>query len=272
MTRPLRLIVPDGTYHAVARGIDQGLLFRDDADRHGFLRRLGRVVGRLEWSLLAYCLMDNHYHLLVRTPHANIDRGMQQLNSGHAQAFNRRHGRVGPLFQGRFHAPLIQRDSHVLSVMRYIALNPVAAGLVRVPESWAWSSHPAIVGRIAVPPFLAVDEVLSWFGGSRPRYFAFVDAGDPHEEPDVDGVVYGDSRFARGALPDERPSTEIARRDWTPGRPPLRELLDGHDRPEAVAVAYRKHGYTLSAIARELGVHVSTVSRALRKFERDEAA
>ncbi len=272
MTRPLRLLVPDGTYHAVARGIDQGSLFRDDSDRQVFLRLLARVASRLEWVVLAYCLMDNHYHLLVRTPHGNLDRGMQQLNSGHAQAFNRRHGRIGPLFQGRYHGPLIQRDSHVLEVMRYIALNPVRGGVVRVPESWAWSSHPAMVGRVVAAPFLAVSEVLSWFGGSRAVYLAFVDAGHPRDELDHDGATYGDTEFAQAVLPDDRPSSEIARRDWTRGRPLLRGLLDRDDRGQAIATAYRRHGYPLSAIAVELGLHVSTVSRALRRFEQEDAA
>ena len=273
MTRPLRVSVPDGTYHAVSRGNNKSPLFEDDADCHRFLTLLGRVVERMEWALLAYCLMGNHYHLLVRTPHANLSRGMQQLNSGYAQALHRRRATGGHVFQGRFHGTLIERDSHLLEVVRYIALNPVRAGFVRFPEDWRWSSHEAIVGAARPPGFLARDELLDWFDGSPARYFGFVAAGDPSDEPDYDGAVFGSDRFALGVLPSKRPTAEIARRDWSQARPLLRELMNDGDRGRAIATAYRRYGYTLSAIAFELGVHVSTVSRALRRFEAgDEAA
>jgi REP element-mobilizing transposase RayT len=268
MTRPLRLLVPDGTYHAVARGINRAALFRDDADHAQFLRILARVVDRMGWALLAYCLMGNHYHLLLRTPEANVARGMQQLNSSYAQALNTRYKRSGPVFQGRFHGALIERDSHVLEVIRYIALNPVRAGLVRFPENWRWSSYAATIGAAPAPAFLAVNEVLRWFDGSAARYFGFVAAGDPETDPDFDGVVFGNERFVQGVLADTSRSPEIARRDWSAGRPLLRELFESDDRDAAVARAYREHGYPLSTIALWLGVHVSTVSRALRAFER----
>lgn len=108
-------------------------------------------MARFDWRCLAYCLMDNHFHLLVRTPLANLPRGMQQINSGHAQAYNRRHGRTGPLFERRYGAALVQEDVHLLEIFRYIALNPVRAGLCREPEDYAWSSHAALAG-IAVSP------------------------------------------------------------------------------------------------------------------------
>ena len=270
MARPLRLAVADGIYHVTARGNEQRAIFLDDPDRQAFLRRLHRTTDRFGWRCLSYCLMDNHVHLLVRTPEPNLARGMQQLKSTYAQEFNRRHERVGHLFAGRYGAQLIQRDAHLLTVFRYIALNPVSARLCQRPEDWRWSAHPALIGRIPAAPFLAVDEALAFFAAAGPSRFraygAFVAAADelPALPP---SAAAGDPAFLRATLPDRRPDPEIPLREWGAGRPPLHELLCSGDRA-GIARAYREHGYPMSAIARCLGCHVSTVSRALRAYER----
>ncbi|CAI4033114.1 hypothetical protein DNFV4_03547 [Nitrospira tepida] len=140
-----------------------------------------RVWSRFHLLLHAYCLMDNHYHLLVETPEANLSKAMRQLNGVYTQAFNRRHRRVGHVLQGRFRAIVVDRDSYLLELCRYVVLNPVRAKSTRKPETYAWSSYRATAGLAATPPFLAVDWLLSQFGHQRlaaqRKYRAFVAEG-----------------------------------------------------------------------------------------------
>ncbi|HWQ95123.1 MAG TPA: transposase, partial [Gammaproteobacteria bacterium] len=125
MSRPLRLEFPDALYHVTARGDRQEDIFEDDQDRELFLATLGQVISRFNWICHAWCLMDNHYHLLIQTPDGNLSKGMRQLNGVYTQASNRRHRRVGHLFQGRFKAILVDRDAYLLELSRYVVLNPV---------------------------------------------------------------------------------------------------------------------------------------------------
>jgi putative transposase len=158
-------------------------IFRDDDDRASFLSLLETVVRRHDWSCLAFCLMTTHYHLVVRTPETNLAVGMQRLNSNFAQGFNRKHGETGHLFERRYHAVHIERDSHLLELYRYIALNPVRAGLCSRPEAWSWASYPALVGLAPLPTFIATDWVLVYFGSdperARERLRAFVEDVEP---------------------------------------------------------------------------------------------
>jgi putative transposase len=133
MARPLRIKFPGAVYHISSRGNDRKEIFRDDQDREDFLKFLHRVTVRYHWLCYAYCLMDNHYHLLVETPEGNLSIGMRQLNGVYTQWFNKVHGRVGHLFQGRFKGIVIQKDSHLLETSRYHVLNPLRAKLVNNP-------------------------------------------------------------------------------------------------------------------------------------------
>ena len=140
MARPLRIEFPGAVYHVTSRGNERKAIFRDDQDRKTFLDTLKDVTRRYNWLCHAYCLMDNHYHLLIDTPNGNLSIGMRQLNGVYTQGFNKRHGRVGHLFQGRFKAVLVQKDNHLLEACRYVVLNPVRAERVQRPEEWIWSS------------------------------------------------------------------------------------------------------------------------------------
>lgn len=142
-------------------------LFLQDRERGFFLRLLEGVVGRLQWRCRSYCVLGTHYHLLVETPEANLDRGMQRLNSQYAQWFNWRHERRGHLVADRYYSALIERESHAIEVVRYIARNPIRAGLCRSPEEWPWSSYAATIGLVPSPPFLAAEELVSWFSPKR---------------------------------------------------------------------------------------------------------
>jgi putative transposase len=271
VARPLRLLVPDGLYHVTARGIARAAIYADDRDRRQFLRFLQRTISRFDWRCLSYCLMHNHFHLLVRTPQANLARGMSQLVGGYAQAFNRRYERIGPLFAGRYGAKLIQRDQHMLEVFRYIALNPVAAGLCDDALSWAWSAHAALAGERQPSSWLAVDEARAWFTSPRSidgvrGYRDFV-SSPVAMPPQSEGIVIGDLDFRRQVLPDVRPGPEFPERDWGDGRPGLDQLLKDGGTGRSIAIAYRKHGYTMASLARAMGCHVCTVSRRLRAYE-----
>ncbi len=159
MPRKPRQEVAGGVFHVYARGNDRNDVFLDATDRRKYLSLLARAVGRHRWLLLGYCLMPNHVHLLVETPERNLARGMHRLHSPYAQVFNRRHGRVGHVFQGRYGAVQVTTEAYFSTVVRYIAVNPVSAGLVELPCDWPWSSHRAVAGREDAPPWLAVSRL-----------------------------------------------------------------------------------------------------------------
>jgi putative transposase len=153
----------------MSRGVRKQAIFRDGDDRRVFLSVLSTVVNRHDWSCLAFCLMSTHYHLMIRTPDANLAAGMQRLNGNFAQGFNRKYGEIGHVFERRYQSVLIERDGHLLELYRYIALNPVRAGLCSRPESWMWSSYRAVAGLASPPDFLATDWALHYFGSDRTR-------------------------------------------------------------------------------------------------------
>lgn len=259
--------MPDGIYHVTSRGNGKQAIYLDDADRRIFLATLSHAVSRHGWHCLAYCLMDNHYHLLVETPRPNLPAGMRQLNGVYAQRFNRRHERCGHLFQARYSAVLVERDTHLLEAARYIALNPVAAGLCDRPEQWPWSSHRAVLG-LDGDDVLSVGRLLSHFGGRVGRYREFVADGEPRA-PDKPyrGVVAGTDGYRLAQLGGEPPSPEIPRTTWEEIRPALQDLLAGPDRDQAIVTAFRDHGYRMREIAEALGCHYATVSRRIKAWE-----
>jgi REP element-mobilizing transposase RayT len=138
--RPPRIQVSGGIYHVTSRGNRRQSICHDDHDRRRFLATHDRVIRRCGWRLHAYCLMDNHFHLLVETPKPNLSSGMQRLKCDYAAYFNERHSLDGHLFQQRFDSRLIETEEYFAEALRYIALNPVRAGLCEHPSDWPWSS------------------------------------------------------------------------------------------------------------------------------------
>ena len=227
MARPLRLEFEGAVYHVTSRGDDRAAIFRDDRDREKFLTILGEVVSGGRWILHGYCMMGNHFHLLVETPLGNLSRGMQRINGRYTQWFNFHHRKVGHLLQGRYKAILVEKEAHLLELCRYIVLNPVRAGMVDNASRWPWSNYRATSGSAAAPDWLEVDWTLSQFssrrGRARAMYRRFVSegrmAGSPMDE--VRAQIYlGGEKFRReidSRLRGSRLSRDISaaqRRPW----------------------------------------------------------
>jgi REP element-mobilizing transposase RayT len=280
MARPLRIEYPGALYHITSRGNARSPIFEDHRDRREFLMILEDVVGRYNWLCHAFCLMDNHYHLLVETVDGNLSLGMRHLNGVYTQAFNRRHDRVGHVFQGRFKAILVEQESYLLELRRYVVLNPVRAGIVKDPGAYKWSSYQSTGGLVKPAPFLRVNWILDQFGKTpreaQKEYRRFVRAGikepSPWDELKAQCIL-GSKEFIeklRPALKDKSKITEIPKEQRLASRRSLEELLPPEkvakkeQRNEAIHKAYIEYGYTLSEIARHLGLHYATISRIIK--------
>jgi putative transposase len=168
-------------YHVTSRGNNGRSIYADDLDRRLFLVLVERVARRHGWVVLGYCLMTNHYHLILRIPEGGLSAGMQVLNGGYALMTNARHGDTGHLFRNRFFSSTMYHDSHLLEACRYVVLNPCRAGICASGEDWPWSSYRACAGLVHSPAFLAAGELLGLFGTqpevARQRYQQFVAEG-----------------------------------------------------------------------------------------------
>jgi putative transposase len=283
MSRPLRIEYAGAVYHVTSRGNEKKPVFKDDHDREVFLNALQHVNKRYNWICHAYCLMTNHYHLLIETPEGNLSLGMRQLNGVYTQLFNKYHGRNGHLFQGRYKAILIQKDSHLLEVCRYVVLNPVRARMVDGPEFWKWSSYLATAGQAKSHPCLTTDWVLGQFSGKRGKaeneYRQFIKWGIGEETiwTAVRGqALLGEDDFVETLVDHLRKHQdipEIPRSQRYSTRPALSKLLpesinaDQRKLKKRLMEAVEKYGYHQSQLARHLAIHRSTISRWLREYE-----
>lgn len=243
MPREPRIQFPGASYHVTSRGNNKQKIFLSNDDRCDFIDVLSRIGGDFRWTVHAYCLMDNHYHLLVETPDANLSPGMQQLNGNYCRNFNRVHGRIGHVTQGRFFSRLIEHDKHLLTLYRYISLNPVKEGLASVPEGYQWSSYSATSGFIPAPSFLETSYTLSLFsdetGRAREAFREYVMGG--LEELRLDRS----RRFSLDSL--------------------FQNATTGQARCEAIRKARRQVGFSVQELASYLRVHPTTIRRALKE-------
>src|SRR5687767_4649122 len=181
MARQLRPDFKGALHHVYNRGLDGRDIFKSKADRLLFLEWLGRMVLKFGWIVHAYTLMTNHFHLLIETPEAGLSRGMQEMLTNYVQTFNRQQRRKGALFQGRFKSHLVEKESYLLELSRYIILNPVRAAMVERPEDYRWSSYRAMVGLETAPAWLTTSWLLAQFApalAEQPSaYHRFVDEG-----------------------------------------------------------------------------------------------
>jgi REP element-mobilizing transposase RayT len=167
MARRIRFQLPGVLRHVMARGNGKMPIFLDDQDYRRFVFLLGEAIEGFDIECWNYCVMPNHYHLTIRPRQPNLSTAMKELNSEYAQWWNRQHGRVGHTFQGRFKDQVVEEDSYALELSRYVALNPVRAGLVQRPEDWRWSSSGALLGLKPAPSFLSVPSTLRLFGDAE---------------------------------------------------------------------------------------------------------
>lgn len=220
MARPPRLEYPGALWHVSARGAGRGEVFADDAERAAFLALLSRTSTTYGWRLHAWALASRSYELLVETPEPTLSRGMRDLNGVTTQRFNRRHGRSGPLFAGRFRAVLVEREAHLLALVRHVLHAPVREGLTNAPTDWPWSSFRATAGLVEAPRWLDTGATLEALGGrpgeARRRFASFVEtaaigADDPWSRRRGQ-VFLGSEAFARqaGRKAERRPPTRTA--------------------------------------------------------------
>lgn len=242
------------------------------------LEYLAKVCDRHQWLCHAYCLMSNHYHLLVETGSPTLSKGMKYLNGSYTQYYNRKHARVGHLFQGRFKGILVEKDAYLLELSRYIVLNPVRANMVVSEEDWPWSSYRATAGLAPSPRFLMTECILSGFSENKPSaqlaYRCFVSEGQRQPAPwdCLKNQIYlGSDQFVKnmqckmdaGQSLDDIPNVQ----KQSPMKPlSYYEKRYAGVRNRCMAEAYRSGHYTLKQIGDYFGVSYATVSRALKEF------
>lgn len=285
MARPLRIEFAGALYHVMSRGNERRRVVKDDADRSRRLYWLRRTVETYGWRLHAFVLMDNHEHLFVETPEANLSAGMQHLNGSYTGYYNRRHRRSGHLFQGRYKAQLIENEGHFQEVSRYIHLNPVRAKVVDRPENWRWSSYRGYHRGARRLPWVTYSRVLGEFGRNAERamreYRQFVAAGVGAMPPcpwaeSVAGLVVGGERFVeriRGMLGKRKVEPSLSSLEVLRLRPTLERIvavvaesfgtdpscwstgrrIDDVSRAVAAFLARRKYGYRAGQVAEALG-------------------
>ncbi|MDA8429049.1 MAG: transposase [Geobacteraceae bacterium] len=291
MARPLRIAYPGAFYHVTSRGNEQKDVFKSRRDRENFLEYLASATQRYGAVIHAYCLMSNHYHLLLETPAANLSQIMQQINSAYTTYFNVKRKRAGHLFQGRYKAILVEADEYATELSRYIHLNPVRAAMAARPEDWPWSSYRGYIGQDKAPEWLKREFILGHFGKKAAdavkRYRAFVEdlLGKEYESPlkaTFGTAILGSAAFIE-AITAEHLTTREAERDipalrqFAP-RPALAEILsavksviDSDEKLARQAGMYLCHRYSgekLRAIGELFNVRESAISEASRLFPR----
>ncbi|MEO6276504.1 transposase [Roseateles sp.] len=286
MSRPLRIEFPSALYHVTSRGDRREDIFVDDNDRARLLAVVGQGLARFDAQLLAYCLMGNHYHFVLHTRRANLSLLMRHVNGVYTQAFNRRHGKVGHLFQGRFKAILVDREAYLLEVCRYVELNPVRAGMVAGPAGWPWSSYRAHTGQADAPAWLGSEELWGHLLGETPdspagrlraqRAYADLVAAGHGVALWAEGlnrqIYLGDDEFVdrmlEAALPSAKRSAPVPKvqRSSTLGLADW--LARCESREDALLCAHTQSGLSMTAMARELGLTVARVSQLIARAER----
>jgi REP element-mobilizing transposase RayT len=285
MARPLRIEFPGGVYHLTSRGDRCEPIFADDKDRACLIGILAQAMERFDAMVLAYCLMGNHYHFVLQTRRENLSRLMRHVNGVYAQAFNRRHGLVGHLFQGRFTSIHVDRDAYLMEVCRYTELNPVRARMVDAPADWPWSSYRAHCGLAASPRWLDTAALHGYLLGHDAR--TVVDrlrAAELYVELVANGrgvrlwdhslrqdIYLGDDAFIeqtqerarrRESTTSEIPKAQRSRPKLVP-----RSFGSGDARDESLRLAYVEGGMSMSEIAKAAGLSISRVSRLIARLE-----
>ncbi len=274
MARTLRISYSGALYHITSRGNAQENIYLFDTDREVFLSVLNDVYNKFDWHFHAYCLMSNHYHLLVETPRPNISKGMQYLNGVYSQRFNCMHNRVGHVFQGRFKSIIVEKESYLLELARYIILNPVRAHMVSSPAEWIWSSYLATAGQILPPRWLSIDWLLAVYGEckktSMSQYQKFVNEACLDYSPwdDLKQQIYlGSEQFVTRAQSNINSSQDFSEFP-SPQYKSIVSSINEYEqrsvsRDDAIKVAYASGGYNMQDLGNYFGLHYSRISRII---------
>ena len=275
MARPLRIEFAGALYHVTSRGDGREDIYLDDEDRENYLEVLCEVCERFNWSIHSYCLMTNHYHLLVETPDANLSKGMRHLNGVYTQRFNRKHNRVGHVFQGRYKAIIVQKESYLLELARYIVLNPVRAKMVRTPRDWQWSSYRATAALSDGYTWLTLNWILSCFSSRKidaiQMYVDFVSEGKKQAKPwdELRNQIYlGDDKFVTEMQGKILSNVDLSEIPLSQKRQ-VAKTLDYYkkqydDRNTAIIKGYESGAYTMKEIGEYFNLHYSRVSRIIK--------
>jgi REP element-mobilizing transposase RayT len=258
----------------MARGNRKATIFQDDEDRSRFLRIVESAVATYNLRIKAFCLMRNHYHFVLKTPESNLSDAMQFINGVFAQRSNRRHQQTGHVFEGRFRSLIIQQDSYLMRAARYVVRNPVRAGLVEDAASWNWSSYRATAGLEPAPDWLDTNWIQDAFASdllveAQRQYIHYVNSpAAGRHDLNVNAVVVGTKRFTKRVLNRCRAERECTHLEAprTLSRPQLPDLFNGGVKSSArnrlIYTARVEHGYRIAEIARFLGIHRTTASKA----------
>lgn len=278
MARPLRIEFSGAIYHIASRGNAKTDIYFDDHDRKVFLNILKKVNIRYNWLCHAYCLMNNHYHLLIETLDSNLSKGMRQLNGVYAQFINKKYNKVGHIFQGRYKAIIIQKGNHLLEACRYIALNPVRSNIAKRPEDWQWSSYRDTIGPESSHGCLTTNWILAQFGSrkniAQQRYAKFVNEMTNSFDSYINGqVIIGDEGFRKqfdDFLSHYKHIKEFTKKQRFNNKPSLNKLFskktsNKSNRKHMVLEAIEIHGYSQKQIADYLNLHYSTISKIIKK-------
>ncbi|MAD76363.1 MAG: addiction module toxin RelE [Rheinheimera sp.] len=277
MARPLRLEFDGAFYHVTSRGNSRHNIYFEQVDYQQFLDILGKVCQRHNWRIHAYCLMTNHYHLLVETPEGNLSAGMQQLNGVYTQHVNRRYQRCGHIFQGRFKSILVDTDVYYKALVRYVLQNPLRAEMVEQLADYDWSSYQATIGKDPAPEWLVVNDVLAHFSSDSANATAAFDTFcQQADETCIWGkltnqVFLGDEAFTKkqlAKLPGIEATTDIPQAQRRPSALPLENYQQQYtNRNDAILAAHLSGAFSMTQLAKYFKVHVSTVSKLVAKFK-----
>jgi putative transposase len=288
MARALRIQYPGACYHVTSRGNERKDIYKSQRDREKFLFYLESATERYGPCIYGYCLMTNHYHLLLETPEGNLSQIMRHINGAYTTYYNVKRKRSGHLFQGRYNAVLLEVDAHAKELSRYIHLNPVRAGLVEKPEDYLWSSYRAFLDKADSPQWLDRDFVLGYFGNNERsacqayRTFVVESLGKNYESPlkNAVGNILGDSEFIEKITAKHLPEKEVDRNvpaiRTLKTRPRAEEIIckvetalpDNEKRARQVSIylCHRYSGLTLRKLGEHFKVGESAISEASRRF------
>lgn len=277
MSRPVRIEFPGAVYRVTSKGREGQVVFDDADDRGAFLNVLDNVVIRFGWLIHSYVLMDDHYHLVVEVPEANLSKGMRQLNGVYTQHVNRRHAQEGPIFHGRFKSILLEKKSYLLPVCRHVVTNPSRIKKASNFSAYKWSSYRALAGQVKAPSFLYMADVLNHFGkrekAAQRKYRDYVKAGAKEASPlehRTKQVLLGSNQFLSKMQPILQGEVLVKRGPKSvKRRRSLNSLFKKVDdktrgeRNELMKTAHVDFGYTLVQIGDHLGLHYTTVSKVI---------